>query len=342
MKKNAFITGVTGQDGSYLAEFLLSRNYVVHGMVRRSSLEQKLRISHLFKHKDFHVHYGDMTDSSNVNALISKIRPDEIYNLAAQSHVRISFDIPEYTANCDALGTLRLLEAIRQNGLSKKTKLYQASTSELFGKVVETPQNESTPFYPRSPYAVAKQYSYSLIINYREAYGIFACNGILFNHESPRRGDSFVTKKITKTVAEIKSGVSKNLTLGNLDSYRDWGYAKEYVEGMWMMLQTEEPQDYVLATGIKHSVREFVEMAFKYVDIEIIWNGEGVDEKGYDSLTGEVLVSVDPYYFRPTEVDLLLGDASKAERDLGWKAQTSLQELVNIMMDYDLQSLVEN
>ena len=339
MKKIAFITGVTGQDGSYLAEFLLSKNYEVHGMVRRSSLEQKLRIDKLFINKNFHVHYGDMTDTGNVNALVLKIQPDEIYNLAAQSHVKISFEIPEYTANCDALGTLRLLEAIRINGLTKKTKFYQASTSELYGKVQEVPQNEDTPFYPRSPYACAKLYSYSLVVNYREAYGIYACNGILFNHESPRRGDSFVTKKITKSVAEIKLGITNSLSLGNINSYRDWGYAKEYVEGMWLMLQKDIPEDFVLATGKKHSVKEFIEMAFSYVNIEIKWKGSGLKEVGFDPSSGKILVKIDPYYFRPTEVELLLGDPSRAKDKLGWESKTTLKELVHLMMESDLSEL---
>lgn len=339
MKKIALITGVTGQDGSYLAEFLLSKNYEVHGMVRRSSLEQKLRIDKLFKNKNFHVHYGDMTDTGNVNALVLKIQPDEIYNLAAQSHVKISFDIPEYTANCDALGTLRLLEAIRINGLTKKTKFYQASTSELYGKLCEVPQNENTPFYPRSPYACAKLYSYTLVVNYREAYGIYACNGILFNHESPRRGDSFVTKKITRSVSEIKLGITDCFSLGNINAYRDWGYAKEYVEGMWLMLQHDTPEDFVLATGKKHSVKEFIEMAFNYINIEIKWKGSGLKEVGFDPSNGKILVKIDPYYFRPTEVDLLLGDPSKAKDKLGWESKTSLKELVNIMMDSDLSDL---
>ncbi len=339
MKKIALITGVTGQDGSYLAEFLLSKNYEVHGMVRRSSLEQKLRIDKLFKNKNFHVHYGDMTDTGNVNALVLKIQPDEIYNLAAQSHVKISFDIPEYTANCDALGTLRILEAIRINGLTKKTKFYQASTSELYGKVCQVPQNEDTPFYPRSPYACAKLYSYTLVVNYREAYGIYACNGILFNHESPRRGDSFVTKKITRSVSEIKLGITDCLSLGNINAYRDWGYAKEYVEGMWLILQHDTPEDFVLATGKKHSVKEFIEMAFNYVNIEIKWKGSGLKEVGFDPSNGKILVKIDPYYFRPTEVDLLLGDPSKAKDKLGWESKTSLKELVHIMMDSDLSEL---
>lgn len=337
--KKALITGVTGQDGSYLAELLLDKGYEVHGIVRRSSLEQKLRIDHLYKGpyaaNHFKVHYGDMTDSSNLQRLVGEIQPDEIYNLAAQSHVKVSFDIPEYTANADALGTLRLLEAIRNLGLEKKTKFYQASTSEMFGKVQEVPQSEETPFYPRSPYGVAKLYSYWLVVNYREAYGIFAVNGILFNHESPRRGNSFVTKKITESAAKIKRGDLDVLRLGNLNAKRDWGYAPEYVEGMWRMLQTDNPEDYVLATGVTKTVREFVELSFGHLDMEIEWKGSGEDEKGYLKDTDKVLVSIDPYYYRPTEVDLLIGDASKAKKQLDWEAKISLDELVKIMMDFE-------
>lgn len=344
MNKKAFITGVTGQDGSYLAEFLLEKGYEVHGMVRRSSLEQKLRIDHLYKgvgnqSLDFHVHYGDMTDSSNITRLLQEISPDEVYNLAAQSHVRISFDIPEYTANADALGSLRILEAIRLLGLADKTKYYQASTSELYGKVQEIPQTEKTPFYPRSPYGVAKMYSYWLTVNYREAYNIFACNGILFNHESPRRGNSFVTKKITESIAKIKKGELKKIRLGNLDAKRDWGYAKDYVEVMWLMLQQEAPEDFVIATGETHTVREFVEKAFKYIDIDIAWSGKGVEEKGTNKNTNEELVSIDPYYFRPTEVDILMGDASKAKEKLNWEATVKFDELVDIMMKYELSKI---
>jgi len=340
-KKKAFITGVTGQDGSYLAELLLAKGYEVHGMVRRSSLEQKLRIDHLYKgidsqDLDFHVHYGDMTDSSNIIRLLKMIQPDEVYNLAAQSHVRISFDIPEYTANADAMGSLRILEAIRILGLERKTKYYQASTSELFGKVQEIPQTELTPFYPRSPYGVAKIYSYWLTVNYREAYDIFACNGILFNHESPRRGNSFVTKKITQSVAMIKQGKLSKIRLGNLDAKRDWGYAKDYVEAMWLMLQQDHPEDFVIATGETHTVREFVEKSFKYIDVDITWVGSGVDEKGIDSKTKKELVSIDPYYFRPTEVDILIGDARKAKEKLAWEAKVKFDELVRIMMEYEL------
>lgn len=344
MKKKAFITGVTGQDGSYLAEFLLDKGYEVHGMVRRSSLEQKLRIDHLYKgvdsHElDFHVHYGDMTDSSNIMRLLQQIQPDEVYNLAAQSHVRISFDIPEYTANADAVGSLRILEAIRILGLEKKTKYYQASTSELYGKVQEIPQTETTPFYPRSPYGVAKIYSYWLTINYREAYNIYACNGILFNHESPRRGNSFVTKKIAESVAKIKAGKLTKIRLGNLDAKRDWGYAKDYVEAMWLMLQQDIAEDFVISTGETHTVREFVEKAFKRIDIDISWKGSGVDEVGYDNKTDQVLVTIDPYYFRPTEVDILIGDATKAKQKLNWEAKVKFEELVEIMMDYELSKI---
>ncbi|TMU55058.1 GDP-mannose 4,6-dehydratase [Flagellimonas algicola] len=344
MKKKALITGVTGQDGSYLAEFLLEKGYEVHGMVRRSSLEQKLRIDHLYKgvdaHElDFHVHYGDMTDSSNIMRLLQQIRPDEIYNLAAQSHVRISFDIPEYTANADALGSLRILEAIRILGLERKTKYYQASTSELYGKVQEIPQKETTPFYPRSPYGVAKLYSYWLTVNYREAYNIFACNGILFNHESPRRGNSFVTKKIAESVSKIKEGKLSKIRLGNLDAKRDWGYAKDYVEAMWLMLQQDVAEDFVIATGETNTVREFVERAFKYIDIDIVWKGEGIDEVGYDKNTEEILVTIDPYYFRPTEVDILIGDATKAKEKLNWEAKVKFEELVDIMMKYELSEV---
>ncbi len=344
MKKVAFITGVTGQDGSYLAEFLLKKGYEVHGMVRRSSLEQKLRIDHLYKgidnvEYDFHVHYGDMTDSSNIMRLLQQIKPDEVYNLAAQSHVRVSFDIPEYTANADGLGSLRILEAIRILGLEDKTKFYQASTSELYGKVHEVPQKESTPFYPRSPYGVAKMYSYWLTINYREAYNIFACNGILFNHESPRRGNSFVTKKIAESVAKIKSGKLNRIRLGNLDAKRDWGYAPDYIEAMWLMLQQDKPEDFVIATGETHTVREFIEKAFSYIDVTIEWKGKGVEEKGYNAKTKEELISIDPYYFRPTEVDLLIGDASLAKQKLNWEAKVKFEELVEIMMKYELSKI---
>ncbi|MCF8296752.1 MAG: GDP-mannose 4,6-dehydratase [Saprospiraceae bacterium] len=338
--KKALITGVTGQDGSYLAEFLLSKGYEVHGLVRRSSLEQKLRIDHLYKDphingNNFKVHYGDITDSSNLVRIIEKINPNEIYNLAAQSHVRVSFDIPEYTANADALGTLRILEAIRILGYNNEAKLYQASTSELFGKVQEIPQNENTPFYPRSPYGVAKLYAYWLIKNYREAYNIFACNGILFNHESPRRGNSFVTKKIACAAAEIAKGRKDKLFLGNIDSKRDWGYAPDFVKSMWMILQQPESDDFVIATGETHTVREFVEKCFNYVGIIIEWKGSGVNEIGLNSKTGKELINIDPYYFRPTEVDILLGDYSKAKKELGWEPKTKFEDLVKIMMDFE-------
>lgn len=339
--KKAFITGITGQDGSYLAEFLLSKGYEVHGLVRRSSLEQKLRIEHLYMDphvngNNFKVHYGDITDGSNLVRLIGKIKPHEIYNLAAQSHVRVSFDIPEYTANADALGTLRILEAIRILEFQKETKLYQASTSELYGKVQDIPQNEETPFYPRSPYGVAKLYAYWLIKNYREAYDIFACNGILFNHESPRRGNSFVTKKITIAATQIANGQQEKLFLGNIDSKRDWGYAPDFVESMWSILQQPKPDDFVIATGETHTVREFVEKCFDYVNITIEWKGSGVNEVGINAITGKEIINIDPYYFRPTEVDILLGDYSKAKRQFGWEPKTSFDQLIKKMMDFEL------
>ena len=340
MIKKALITGVAGQDGSYLSEFLLEKGYEVHGTLRRSSLEVKGRISHLYegknKNKKFHVHYGDVTDSLSLNGLILKIKPDEIYNLAAQSHVRVSFDLPLYTANTDALGALNILESIIQNGLVNKTKYYQASTSELFGKVSETPQSEKTPFYPRSPYAIAKLYAYWLTINYREAYKLFACNGILFNHESPRRGNSFVTKKIVENIASIKAKKTSYFTIGNLDAKRDWGYAPEYVEAMWLMLQTETPKDLVIASGETHSVREFIEKAFLTAGYNIEWQGSGLEEIGICSKSKEILVKIDPYYFRPTEVDLLHGDPSKAFKEIGWKAKTKFDQLVKTMMEYEL------
>ncbi len=341
-KKRALITGITGQDGSYLAEFLLDKGYEVHGIIRRSSSFNTKRIDHLYKdphEKDVNLflHYGDMTDSTNIIRLLQEIQPDEIYNLAAQSHVKVSFETPEYTANADALGTLRLLEAIRLLGLEKKVRFYQASTSELFGKVVEIPQKETTPFYPRSPYAVAKLYAYWITVNYREAYNIFASNGILFNHESPRRGETFVTRKITRAVARISLGLQDKLYLGNLDAKRDWGYAPDYVRAMWMILQHDEPDDFVIATGECHSVREFVEAAFKYVGIDIEWHGKGVDEKGYQKGTDRVLVEVDPMYFRPTEVDILQGDPSKAKEKLKWEPQVKFDELVKIMMEADIE-----
>lgn len=344
--KKALITGITGQDGSYLAEFLLEKGYEVHGMIRRSSLINTHRIDHLYKDPHYNdvrlfLHYGDLTDSTNIIRLIQQIQPDEIYNLAAMSHVKVSFDTPEYTGNADGLGTLRFLDAIRLLGMEKKVKFYQASTSELYGKVVETPQKETTPFYPRSPYGVAKLYGYWITKNYREAYDIFGCNGILFNHESPRRGETFVTRKITMAAAAIKVGLQDKLYLGNIDSKRDWGFAKDYVEGMWMMLQQEKADDFVLATGETHTVREFIELTFKELGMEIEWKGSGVDEKGIDKATGKTLIEIDPKYFRPTEVDLLLGDATKAERELGWKPKTKFYELVSMMTKADLE-LMQN
>lgn len=340
--KRALITGITGQDGAYLAEFLLEKGYEVHGIKRRTSLINTQRIDHLYvdphvENRRFYLHYGDLTDSINLIRIIQEIQPDEIYNLAAQSHVKVSFESPEYTANADALGTLRLLEAIRILKLENKTRFYQASTSELFGKVQEIPQRETTPFYPRSPYAVAKLYAYWITVNYREAYGIFACNGILFNHESPIRGETFVTRKITRAVARIKYGLQDKLYLGNLDAKRDWGYAKDYVRAMWMILNHDVPDDYVIATGETHSVREFVEKAFKLIDIDIEWVGQGVNEKGIDAKTGRVLVEVDPRYFRPTEVDILVGDATKARQVLGWQPTVTFDELVKIMIESDLK-----
>ena len=341
--KKALIIGITGQDGSYLAEFLLHKGYEVHGIKRRSSSFNTGRIDNLYKDKHnqsnlrFILHYGDSTDATNLIRIIQEIQPDEIYNLAAQSHVLVSFETPEYTANVDALGTLRVLEAIRILGLGKKTKFYQASSSEMFGLVQETPQNETTPFYPRSPYGAAKLYAHWITVNYREAYGMFACSGILFNHESPRRGETFVTRKITRAVARIAAGQLNNvLYLGNIDSKRDWGYAKDYVEAMWLMLQQDKPDDFVIATGETHSVREFVERAFAHIDIQISWRGIGAQEEGFDAKTGEVYVRIDPKYFRPTEVDLLLGDASKAHKILGWYSKTSFQELVSLMVDQDI------
>ena len=342
MKKVALITGVTGQDGAYLSEFLLYKGYEVHGVKRRSSQFNTDRIDHLYQDRheqnvDFFLHYGDMTDSTNLIRIIQEVQPDEIYNLAAQSHVQVSYETPEYTANADAIGTLRILEAIRILGLEKKTRFYQASTSELFGKVQETPQKETTPFYPRSPYAAAKIYGYWITVNYREAYGMYACNGILFNHESPLRGETFVTRKITRAVARIKLGLQKNLYLGNLNAKRDWGFAKDYVEAMWLMLQQEQPEDFVIATGQTQTVRSFVELAFQEVGIQLRWEGEGLDEKGIDTLRGEVLVEVDPRYFRPTEVELLLGDPTKARAKLGWQPKTTLAELCAMMVKADLE-----
>ncbi len=340
-KKVALITGVTGQDGAYLAELLLSKGYEVHGIKRRSSLFNTNRIDHLYTdlHEDnvrFILHYGDMTDSTNIIKIIQDVQPDEIYNLAAQSHVKVSFETPEYTANSDAVGALRILEAIRILKLEKKTKFYQASTSELYGKVQEVPQTENTPFYPRSPYAVAKLYAFWITKNYREAYGMYACNGILFNHESPIRGETFVTRKITRGVARIKLGMQKKIYLGNIDAKRDWGHAKDYVEGMWLMLQQETPEDYVLATGETTSVRDFITMAFNEVGIKMKWEGTGVDEKGINAETGDILIEIDPNYFRPTEVDLLIGDASKAFNNLGWKPKHNLQDLVKDMVQSDM------
>lgn len=342
MGKVALITGITGQDGSYLAELLLEKGYEVHGMKRRASSFNTQRIDHIYQDihntkSKFKLHYGDLTDSSNLIRLIQEIQPDEIYNLAAQSHVKVSFDSPEYTANADGIGTLRLLDAIRILGLEKKTKFYQASTSELFGLVQETPQKETTPFYPRSPYACAKLYAYWICVNYREGYNIFACNGILFNHESPRRGETFVTRKITRAACRIKEGLDEKLYLGNLSSKRDWGHAKDYVEGMWRILQQDEPKDYVLATGVTTTIRDFCKMAFKEVGMDIEFQGEGVDEKGIDKATGKLIIEVDPRYFRPTEVDLLLGDSSKARRELGWEPKYDLQMLVKEMIATDLE-----
>jgi len=341
-KKVALITGITGQDGAYLAEFLLSKGYEVHGIKRRASSFNTDRIDHLYKdphEKDrkFILHYGDLTDSTNLIRIIQEVQPDEIYNLAAQSHVAVSFETPEYTANADALGTLRLLEAIRILGLEKKTRFYQASTSELFGKVQEIPQKETTPFYPRSPYAVAKLYSYWICVNYREAYGIYACNGILFNHESPIRGETFVTRKITRAVARIKLGLQDTMYLGNLDSKRDWGHAKDYVKMQWLMLQQDEPEDFCISTGVQYSVRDFVNAAFKEVGISVRWEGSGVKEKGVDEQSGNVLVEVDPRYFRPTEVETLLGDSTKAREKLGWTPEISLEKMVAEMVREDLK-----
>ncbi len=343
MAKKAFITGITGQDGSYLAELLLDKGYEVHGIIRRHSSIATDRIDHIYdnmelRDKRFFLHHGDLTDSSNLNRLMEKIQPDEVYNLAAQSHVAVSFEVPEYTAEVTGTGTIRLLDAIKANGL--KTKFYQASTSELFGGLPGTaPQSEKTPFYPKSPYGVAKLYSYWITVNYRESYDLFASNGILFNHESPRRGETFVTRKITRAVAAILAGQKDKLSLGNLNAKRDWGFAGDYVEGMWRILQHDTPGDFVLATNETHTVREFVELAFKEVGIDIEWKGEGVDEKGYDSKTGRLLVDVNPRYFRPAEVELLWGDSSKAERELGWKRKVSFKELVSMMVKSDCKAL---
>ncbi len=335
-RKKAFITGVTGQDGSYLAEFLLEKNYEVHAIIRRSSVFTTARIDHIFHHPHFHTYHGDLADSSNLHRLITKIQPDEIYNLGAQSHVGVSFEVPEYTAEVDALGTIRLLDAIRDSGL--QTKFYQASTSELFGGLPETaPQSEKTPFYPKSPYGAAKLYAYWITVNYRESYGLYACNGILFNHESPRRGETFVTKKITQAAARIHQGRQEKLKLGNLDAKRDWGHAKDYVEAMWLMLQQEQAKDYVIATGKTYTVRDFVNLAFAEVGMKISWQGSGVHEQGLCAKTGKILVEIDSKYFRPAEVEFLWGDASLAERELAWKAHTSLEQLVKEMVQYDLK-----
>lgn len=347
MSKTALITGVTGQDGAYLARLLLSKGYIVHGLKRRSSSFNTQRIDDVYE--DPHVesaklflHYGDLTDSTNLIRIVQEAQPDEIYNLGAQSHVQVSFETPEYTANSDAIGTLRLLEAIRILGLSEKTRFYQASTSELYGKVQETPQSERTPFYPRSPYAAAKLYAYWITVNYREAYNMHASNGILFNHEGPTRGETFVTRKITRAVAAIHLGKQKSLYLGNIDAKRDWGHARDYVEGMWRILQQDEADDYVLATGETHSVREFIELAFAEVGRTITWSGKGVDEVGKDTKTGDVLIQIDPRYFRPTEVDLLLGDPSKARQKLGWQHTTTFHELVAEMVASDLKEVARS
>ena len=340
--KRALITGITGQDGAYLAEYLLNKGYEVHGIKRRASSFNTSRIDHLYAdpHENqvrFRLHYGDLTDATNLIRIFQEVQPDEVYNLAAQSHVMVSFETPEYTANADALGALRLLEAIRILGLKEKTRFYQASTSELYGKVQEVPQTEKTPFYPRSPYGVAKLYGYWITVNYREAYGFFACNGILFNHESPVRGETFVTRKVTRALARIKTGLQQKLYVGNLDARRDWGHAKDYVRMMWMMLQQPEPEDYVIATGQQHSVRELIELAAGKLDLRIRWEGKGVEEKGLDAQTGRQIVAIDRRYFRPAEVDTLLGDASKARRKLGWKPTISFEELVAEMVAADLK-----
>ncbi len=340
--KKALITGITGQDGSYLAELLLEKGYEVHGIIRRSSSFNTARIDHIYhdrheKNVHLFLHYGDLTDGTNLDRIIEKIRPDEIYNLGAQSHVMVSFEMPIYTAEADALGTTRLLDAVKNSNIP--VKFYQAGSSEMFGKVLETPQKETTPFYPRSPYACAKVYSHNISVNYRESYNMFICNGILFNHESPRRGGTFVTKKVTHALAQIKLGKQETLYLGNLDAKRDWGFAKDYVEAMWLMLQQEKPDDYVVATGETHSVREFVEHASRLIGYELRWEGSGVDEKGVDVKTGKTIVQVDPTYFRPAEVDLLLGDATKAKQQLGWTPKVKFEELIQIMMEAEFESL---
>ena len=343
-RKTAFITGITGQDGSYLAEFLLDKGYEVHGIIRRASHFNTHRIDHLYKdrhNKDVNLflYYGDLTDSSNINRILEKVKPNEIYNLAAQSHVQVSFEVPEYTAEADALGTLRIIDAIKDAGLD--TRFYQASTSELYGKVQEVPQKESTPFYPRSPYAAAKLYAYWIVKNYREAYNLHASNGILFNHESPRRGETFVTRKITRAAARIKAGIQECLYMGNIDSLRDWGYAPDYVEAMWMMLQQETPDDYVIATGEMHTVREFIEKSFTALDINIVWEGKAENEIGIDSKTGKAIVRIDPKYYRPTEVEQLLGDPTKAKKQLGWEPKVKFEQLVQIMTDADYKSVLK-
>jgi GDPmannose 4,6-dehydratase len=341
MKKIALITGITGQDGSYLSELLLSKGYIVHGIKRRSSSFNTDRIDNIYKDRhqssNFFLHYGDLTDSTNMIRIIQEVQPDEIYNLAAQSHVKVSFETPEYTANADAVGTLRILEAIRILGLENKTKFYQASTSEMFGKVQEIPQTENTPFYPRSPYGVAKLYAHWITKNYRESYGIFACSGILFNHESPRRGETFVTRKITREVAKLHNGLPSKLYLGNLDAERDWGHAKDYVEGMWLMLQQSKPDDYILATNKKMSVRKFTELAYKEIGITIFWDGIGINEKGYNQENGDILIEIDKEYFRPAEVDLLIGDYSKAKKELGWSPKCTVEELIKEMVSEDIK-----
>lgn len=340
--KKALITGITGQDGAYLSELLLSKNYEVHGIKRRASSFNTARIDHLYNAsekqfpKRFFLHYGDVTDATNIIRIIQEVQPDEIYNLAAQSHVRVSFETPEYTANADALGPLRILEAIRLLGLTHHTRFYQASSSELFGKALQIPQTELTPFYPRSPYAVAKLYAYWITVNYREAYNMFCCNGILFNHESPLRGETFVTRKITRAVARIQYGLQERLYLGNLDAQRDWGYAKDYVEAMWLMLQQKEAEDFVIASGKTYTVREFVERAFEKINIRIAWHGTGIEEQGIDQASGKVLVAIDPAYFRPTEVELLIGDATKAHTKLQWQARMDIDDLIGLMVEHDL------
>ena len=340
MMKKALITGVTGQDGSYLSEFLLEKGYEVHGIVRRSSVDFRERIAHLEENRNFRLHYGDLTDSMSLVKIIAAVQPDEIYNLAAQSHVQVSFDVPEYTADVDATGVLRVLEAVRVCGLGDSCRIYQASTSELYGKVEEVPQNEKTPFHPYSPYAVAKLYGYWIIREYREAYHMFCCSGILFNHESERRGETFVTRKITLAAARIAQGLQDKLYLGNLSSLRDWGYAKDYVECMWLILQNEKPEDFVIATGVQHSVREFASLAFHYAGIELEWQGEGMNEKGFDQATGRVLVEVSPDFYRPTDVVNLLGDPSKARKELGWNpTRTGFEELVRLMVEHDMEKV---